>query len=770
MKKESSPDPPTDKSIRLDHENVDISGDPQATLTQWRAEALKETEKVSDAKPTKRGKWPDIGSRMAAGRLKDLGINLPWGYGDEFGDQDFKVIGLRAGGLGVVYFVESSRFGGKKLYAAKTLISFLKPDYLDLSTLVQEKISQSFLEEALPWLEMGQHPHIVPIHLLKNVVHPEFKRNIPFVYSEYMPRGSLEGYLREKGQLTLEESLALGIQLCDGLLHAYEHGLEAHLDLKPDNIMVYDDGLFKVTDFSTGVIGTPGYMAPEQVVAMWRIKGVELISDEIPVDRRADQFAVGLVMLEAYLGRCPFPICLSSCLDKDQAKRFANEGVGELADFTLPVTLREILNRVFSRRTNDRYPNLSDLREDLVGIYEDEFGRYEDPDVEVDDTAEWWFDRGQAFYNLGYSALAETPFKEALERYRFITGTEHNQANCTMYLANVYGQTGRFNDAENAYESSIEIYRRTPGTDLEQARCTMNMAIGYEKTGRFDNAERAYESSLETFRSIPGTEREQATCIENLAGVYEQTGRFIEAERFLELSLETFRRIPGTEIGQAKCTENLAGVYQRTGRFIEAERSLELSLETFRSIPGTEFEQATCTENLAMVYEKTSRFDEAERSLELSLETFRRIPGTELQQASCTENLAIVYEKTGRFDEAERAYKSSLKIYHSNLGTELDQARCTGNLAIVYQQTGRFNEAERAYETSLKTYRRIPGTELHQARCTANLAICSYNSKNPTQAHKVASEALKLCEPFPSEATAEIRNVCQQILKELDIH
>jgi tetratricopeptide (TPR) repeat protein len=542
-----------------------------------------------------------------------------------------------------------------------------------------------------------------------------------------MPRGSLKRYLREKGKLTLKESLALGIQLCDGLLHAYDHDLEAHLDIKPANIMVYDDGLFNTTDFSAGIIGTPGYMAPEQVVAAWRIKDVELIPDEIPVDSQADQFAMGLVVLESYLGRSPFPICISSYSDEDQARRFVKEGVGELADFSLPVKLEEILNRILSQKPNDRYPDLSDLRENLVELYETKFGKYNVPEVEVDDTAEWWFDRGKAYNNMGRPAFAEDSFKEALERYRCVFGTELNQAICSASLANVYQQTGRFDDAERAYKSSLNTFHPISGTELDQTRCTMNLAIVYQQTGRFNDAERAYESAL-----------------------------------------KTFRHIPSTELDQAGCKMNLGVVYALMGRFREAESAFGEALNTYSDIPGTELEQARCTMNLALDYEQTGRFDEAERAFESSLKTYRRIPGTELDQAGCKMNLANVYAKSDRFDEAERAYKSSLKSYRHIPGTELDQARCTMNLAIVYRLTNRLSEAESAYEVSLETYLRIPGTELKQAECMANLASFYKDSEKSTKARKLTQEALKLCEQFPPEATVEIRDKCQRILKELN--
>ena len=189
--------------------------EPQASARVEKAKIL-EGYKIKDASAHN---WQDESSRKAEERLKEKGIQLPWHYNDTFGE-DFKVLALRAGGVGAVFFVKSTRFGGERIYAAKTLQRFLQKDYLEMPTYQQKKIADDFLEEALPWLEMGQHPNIVPVHLLENIVHPTTRRNVPFVFSEFMEGGDLRNLLKEKGRFELEEALSAGLQVCEALIHA----------------------------------------------------------------------------------------------------------------------------------------------------------------------------------------------------------------------------------------------------------------------------------------------------------------------------------------------------------------------------------------------------------------------------------------------------------------------------------------------------------------------------------------------------------------------
>jgi tetratricopeptide (TPR) repeat protein len=749
-------------------ETEDISAiesfDPGTTLIQWRIGSLKEKKNYLETGPEAIEKWPDKESREAVRSLTRQGIDLPWGFGEEFGDRDFKITGLRAGGSGVVYFVELSSQDGKRPYAAKTLNSFLKSDYLELPPPVQEKISQTFLEEALPWLEMGQHPHIVSVHLLKNIVNPKYRRNVPFIFSEFVPGGRLKGFLRERGRLSRRESLTLGIQICDGLDHAYEHGLKAHLDIKPANIMVYRDGVFQVTDFSANVIGTPGYMSPEQLAVLWFLRGKKIIRDLPQVDQRADQFAVGLLILESCLGYNPYSAYRDAAWNRELADRYTREGIGESMDGSLNKALKHILLRSLALDPDNRYPEISSLREELASVYEREYGGYETLEVGVDDSAEGWFHRGEAFKGLGYFSSAEIPFQKALERYNRIPGSEFKRAVCKMGLGSIYRETGRFPEAKEMYENALDQFHQLSESELNQARCKMDLGNIHSLTGHYSEAKEAYQSALDIYHRIPGTELERARCVSNLGNVYGITGQSREAEKVIRKSLDIYRQIPGTEFRRAIGLMNLGNVYFTNFRYLEAERMYKEALENYRRIPGTELNQAKGLINIGSVYSDTGRYAEAGEIMDEALQILQRISGTELDQATCYISKGVTYIESSRYQEARAAVGKALKMFRKMSGTELDQAWCVENMGILYRNTGNYGKAERYFQKAMRIYRSFPGTELEQGRCASDFASCIWLMKDFSRARRLAEKALELCKPLQLEVTQKIRNNCRKIL------
>ncbi|MBA3855081.1 MAG: serine/threonine-protein kinase, partial [Gemmatimonas sp.] len=128
-----------------------------------------------------------------------------------------------------------------------------------------------------------------------------------FITMEYVEGTSLKQLIRSRGKLPLAVALSVGKQLARALEVAHEQGI-IHRDIKPQNMVVEPDGVLKVMDFGIArlvsrpqesgvtqagaIIGTPEYMAPEQVTGE-------------PVDHRADIYAMGAVLYECVTGRTP---------------------------------------------------------------------------------------------------------------------------------------------------------------------------------------------------------------------------------------------------------------------------------------------------------------------------------------------------------------------------------------------------------------------------------------------------------------------------------
>src|SRR5437867_4940279 len=148
-----------------------------------------------------------------------------------------------------------------------------------------------------------QHPHIVPL-LHAGHVEEVLYYTMPLIEGE-----SLRAKLAREGALPIADTVRILRDVVDALAYAHRHDV-AHLDIKPDNVLISDHHAV-VTDFgvakalgeatgettltSVGVtLGTPAYMAPEQAAA------------DPHVDHRADIYAVGTLAYEMLAGRTPF--------------------------------------------------------------------------------------------------------------------------------------------------------------------------------------------------------------------------------------------------------------------------------------------------------------------------------------------------------------------------------------------------------------------------------------------------------------------------------
>jgi serine/threonine protein kinase/tetratricopeptide (TPR) repeat protein len=202
---------------------------------------------------------------------------------------------LGAGGMGEVYRARDLRLDRE--VAIKVLPA---------GALATETARRRFRKEALA-LSKLDHPHVATVFEF------DTEGDVDFLVMGLIPGTTL----REKlgpGPLPEREVLRLGAQLADGLAAAHERGV-VHRDVKPANLRITDEGRLRILDFGLaslhrdgpldtkagtsslsvpeGVVGTPPYMAPEQ------IRGE-------PVDRRTDVYAAGAVLYEMATGRRPF--------------------------------------------------------------------------------------------------------------------------------------------------------------------------------------------------------------------------------------------------------------------------------------------------------------------------------------------------------------------------------------------------------------------------------------------------------------------------------
>ena len=223
--------------------------------------------------------------------IGEIGGAGPFKSGDRFGDCTVERL-LGRGGLGFVYLVRGS--DGER-YALKTLRA-------DVTATTPEN-KRRFAQEANLMMTM-RHRNLVRVYDAGE----DAERNICYIMMEYMPGGTLKDRIVKQGALPVADAISIATQVADALSMAHAHGV-IHRDVKPDNILFAADGTPKLSDLSVAkllrgggdgtetmqgvIIGTPAYMAPEQIV------------DSSHIDARADVYSLGVALYEMLTGKRP---------------------------------------------------------------------------------------------------------------------------------------------------------------------------------------------------------------------------------------------------------------------------------------------------------------------------------------------------------------------------------------------------------------------------------------------------------------------------------
>ncbi|MEQ8790531.1 MAG: serine/threonine-protein kinase [Pirellulaceae bacterium] len=243
---------------------------------------------------------------------------------------------LGVGGMGAVY--KARQKGLDRLVAVKILPPEVGRD---------PAFAERFTREARAMARLS-HPNIVAVH--------DFGQTEGLFYfiMEFIDGANLRQAI-QAGRIQPEEALAIVPQICDALQYAHDEGI-VHRDVKPENVLLDAKGRVKIADFGLAkllkleqtdftlththqVMGTPRYMAPEQMTATHN------------VDHRADIYSLGVVFYELLTGEVPMG-------------RFEPPSQRVRVD----VRLDEIVLRTLEREPGRRYQRASELKTDVQSI------------------------------------------------------------------------------------------------------------------------------------------------------------------------------------------------------------------------------------------------------------------------------------------------------------------------------------------------------------------------------------------------------------------
>jgi non-specific serine/threonine protein kinase/serine/threonine-protein kinase len=578
----------------------------------------------------------------------------------------------------------------------------------------------------------------------------------PYMVMEYVDGLPITDYCDRK-KLSIRERLKLFIEVCDGVKHAHQKAI-IHRDLKPSNILVVevdgrprpriiDFGLAKATVAAApgetllthvgGLLGTPGYMSPEQADP-----------DVQDIDTRTDVYSLGVVLYELLTGFLPFDTTkwksqrldemLRALRETDPPRPSTKVSVnrdGSTAQAEVRSTeARQLVNalrgdldwitlKALERERERRYGTPSELAADIERYLQNL------PVVARPASAGYRLRKFSQRHRVGLvvaAGLAALLVAFAVMQtiqLRRITRERDRADRITGFMTNMF----RVSDPSEARGNTItarevldrgsqQIQAGLAGEPEVQARLMETMGEVYSSLGLYQQAQPFLEKALATRRRLLGGDSpETLRSIDQMARDLERQGHYPEAEALAREAIATRERKLGPEARETLASiQELSAISLSEGKYGETERLDRKMIEVSRRVLGPE-DPGTLKfmANLALAVSDQGRGAEAEKLYRELLDVQLRVYGPQHPEVLVTETtLAHMISEEGRYAEADKMLRDTLDTKIKVLGPEHSETLWSmADLGMNLRLSGRLPEAEKLDRETLEIRRRVLGQE-----------------------------------------------------------
>lgn len=279
-----------------------------------------------------------------------------------------------SGGMADVYMAKDHKLN------RNVAVKVLKSEYVE-----DEKFLKKFETEAQAVARLS-HPNIV------NIYDVGIEDGINYIVMELAEGITLKEYIRKKGYLSPKETVEISTQIASAISHAHKNHI-IHRDIKPQNILVSDTGIIKVTDFGIAkatssntvtstatAMGSVHYISPEQAKGRF-------------CDEKSDIYSLGITMYEMVTGHVPFDhengvtIALMHLQNEITPPSQIRDGI--------PDSLEKIILKCTMKKPEERYQTADDLIADLRLVFEDTSGGYVGVVSAIDDSPTIMIDQNE---------------------------------------------------------------------------------------------------------------------------------------------------------------------------------------------------------------------------------------------------------------------------------------------------------------------------------------------------------------------------------------
>jgi non-specific serine/threonine protein kinase/serine/threonine-protein kinase len=556
----------------------------------------------------------------------------------------------------------------------------------------------------------------------------------PYFVMEYVTGIPITRYC-DQHKLTMRQRLELFVRVCEGVQHAHQKAI-LHRDLKPSNILVGEiDGVPapRIIDFGVAkataqrltddtvftrvgtIVGTPGYMSPEQAD-----------SGGADVDTRTDVYTLGVVLYELLVGALPLDF---STTPLDQVQRKLREEDAPRPSTKL-LTLAERSSVAAQNRGADAPSLAGQLRGDLDAIAlkaldKDRARRYATP-------AELAADIGRY---LRHEPVSARPPSKAYQLRKLARRNRGLVISAAAILLTLIAAT-----VVSTREAILaRRAQRSAAASLKQSQ---------------EEAAKAQAVNSFLQEMLQSADPRTATKADPSAG-RDVTVAHVLDEAVRRLDAGSLRSQPLVE---AAARESLGTTFSGLGRYPESERQYRAALALRRSAPaGHEADLASAEGRLAEQLTFEDKLPEAEAlqrdALRLRMKSFG--PDNPVVGQSLGD-LAITFRREGKLSAAEDLYRRALAIDVKNNRAE-DSMDDEHNLGVLLRFEKRPAEAEAMLRRSLATRERISGSEQASSAQTMNqLAYALHDEGKLSEAEKYARESLAISRKLLGEEHPDV--------------
>ncbi len=567
----------------------------------------------------------------------------------------------------------------------------------------------------------------------------------PYFVMEFVSGIPITTYC-DKLKLTMRQRLELFARVCEGVQHAHQKAI-LHRDLKPSNILVGEiDGtpVPRIIDFGVAkataqgltpdtmftrvgtMIGTPGYMSPEQAD-----------SAGADVDTRTDVYSLGVVLYELLVGTLPLDFSTTP-LDQMQRKLLEEDAPRPSTKLR---TLAEKSEITAQNRGADHPTLARQLRGDLDAIAlkaleKDRARRYATPAELAADIRRYL--RNEPVQarpaSAGYRA------RKYIRRHRVAVGVTGIAV--VLLIAFAVAQTIELRRTRRERDRADRVTEFMTGmfkvSDPSEAR-------GNDIRAReiLDKASQQIDTGLAKDPEL------QAQMMHVMGTVYRNLGLSMHAESLLRRAMEIRRRILGVNNAETlNSMSELSFILTDLSRFQEAEKLARETLDGQVRVLGGENRDTLSTKaRLGLILNNEGRYPEAEKLHRETLDAAKRVfgPDDKLVKNALTD-LGIDLDYEGKYSDAEKAFRDALEFDRRTLGdNHPDVLEDMNDLAAVFQTEHRYADAEKLYNDTLQAKRRVFGPE-HPGTLISmvNLGQVQEDEKRYAEAEKTLRDAIEI--------------------------